>query len=466
MIPPNVEVVTAPQHVILAGKASRAVKHQVSDTLQARHPYNAATGFPTQRGRDAGKAFNGMMPAALETLVGNLADTQMPLEQKAVVLQHLIAHSAAAETKVVLLRLDVVPALCNLLKQGVTARIEELCANVLFSLCNVPQGCHCAVIEGGLRALLTIVAKRDGDSRESARRAALQAIGRLAFTWEGRGWILGCNVTPNLELTRHHSVDPAPTPEETESLAQGTLDVLVAVLEHDRNDKEALRFATDSLSLLTMEERGVHLALVAGALRACSRVMEHYAGDPTWLNGPSRDADASVVQSTALAIWHMGMDSVGKTQATELPLVPLCTSVLKDVLALSMELFSLKAQLAGAVCAMVLHPTLKALCLEPLPLKAECPLDQILSLLRQANAVLEALRPAVKANKPSPFTSPTMNETLAVVKNSVQAIRLVAELPRAREYLHRVIGGANDRDLRRQLFASTDFQKEFVTATV
>lgn len=437
------------------------VNYHVSDFLKDRHPYNFQTGFGTQRQRDQGKVMNGMLPGGLDRLIESINDQSLEPMQKAAALKHLFAHSAAAEKKIVLLRKGIVPMLsANILAKPIPI-VEQLCAQLLRSLCILPQGSHCVVMEGGLAALCAILSdRRDQQDREEARVHAASAIQQLVSNWDGRAWLLGIDVPDGLQLLGRDVAKPPS--QQTESLAQAVCDVLVSIIEKDRACTRMLYYTVHALALITSVSQGLQLCLIAGAMRAASTVLEHYSQDDTWVYKEQGALDADIVQHAVMIVWHMSLDDLGKKEAAELQLSPFFGKLISFVLPAKEKHIALKSSLAGGVCALAMHPPMKTEAVALLPNLREpaCLLDLILRLLRQVNDLYEPLFEARKQNKPISESETRFEELQGCIKNCVQAIRLVCELPKAREHMHEAVP-PQDYIFRRQIFYMTAWMEDF-----
>ena len=444
-----------------------AVKFHVSDFMADRHPYQPDAGFATQRERDAGRAFNGFDKEGLDQLLAYLPDMRVEPPQKAVALRHLLAHSAAAEKKIVLIQKNIVPAIAALCKDAPIPVVESHCAQLLRSLCVLPQGCHAVVAEGGLQALAaTIFSRENAEAREEARLHALNALQLLVSSWPGRAWTLGDDAAGLKEMQLLGRVLPEGTPalerEEREALAQQVCDVLVSVLDKDHANEKMLVPALHALALLTTEHRGLQLALIAGTLRATAEVLERYTTSDLWVHTEA-STGAEVVLHGAMVVWQMALDNLGQKEAVNLPFVKILGKVIGYVLPVKDRLFSLKGNLSGAVTALMLHPPMKLAAVENVTSFGGSPaslLDVVLALVVQGHDAYQPMHAARKAGQPNPTPNLRIDDVTAVIKNAVQAVRLVAELPKAREYL-KVKVGPEQITLRRQLFYQTPFMQEF-----
>ena len=223
-----------------------SVRYHVSEFLSDRHPYNPATGFDTQRQREAGLVKNSHESIALDRLQEDLMTFDDPNE-KVKALRALTAHSSAAEIKIALLRKGIVARLAATLMQSrkrsadlaesggasgastgtasplphiqqlepfnqssdahaAWCLVESQTAQLLRSLCVLPQGVHCVIEEGGWTALIASVADiragRSGEAREAARVCAATAIALLSSTGAALNWLSAgaIDVSKEMEL--------------------------------------------------------------------------------------------------------------------------------------------------------------------------------------------------------------------------------------------------------------------------
>ena len=444
--------------------AAKNVRYHVSDCLQDRHPYNADKSFETQRAKDAGKVFNGMLPVAVDQLLANLNDPNLDTTQRAVALKHLVVHSASCEKKIVLLRKNVVGSLASLLlRPDLSPAIELLINQLLRSLAIIPQGVHSVIHEGALAALVARLGNRDKlGEREEARIAAAMVICQISTSWAGRSWLLGLPVPQDFELAQRTEVASSSNADQREQLADQVLRVLVGVVERDEASPKLLLYAVQSFAQITSQEEGLHRSLIAGALRVVDAVLQKFAKDSVWFQAENAVALDTVLHLTTI-VWHVGLDEVGQKESLDLPLVQSLGGVLSSLAQSQNEVnahrhYPLKAALAGAFAALLLHPPNKETAIVP---QGAAPVEHLLHLLRSTNTLLDAVVKANKSSQPPPFSSPTFEDLVAVTKNCVQAIRLVAELPAGRAALHQILDAIGSADLNRQLFFSTTWQDEF-----
>jgi hypothetical protein len=444
---------------------AKDVKYHVSDFLQDRHPYNAEQAWAAQRAKERGLVHNGFMPGGLDNLLDTLGDHDIEPVQKAVALRHLHAHSAAPEKKIALLRKDIVPRLVSLLNDSAQTQshlIEQLCMQILRSLCVIPQGAHCVVAQGGLKHLATSLSNRkDAEDREEARTQAASAIELIAGSWAGRAWLLGIPCPPDLALADYPL--PEVTEEQAAHMSQAVADVLVGSVEQDAASPRVVAHALHAIAFMTLEREGLQRCLIAGALRATATALERFSREDTWVYADTTIGSETVLHG-ATAVWHLALDETGKKEATELPFVQHLGRLIAFVLPAKEKLLAVKAALAGAACALAMHTPLKLEAMAPLTNLGGEPasmLDLLLRLLRQGNDLYQPVYQAQKHGKPNPLPGIKLESASAIVKNCVQAVRLIVELPAARESLKLTLASEADYELRRQLFYSTTFQEEF-----
>lgn len=452
--------------------ASKSVRYHVSDCLQDRHPYNADKGFETQRAKDAGKVFSGMLPVGIDQLLANLNDPSLESSQRLVALKHLVALSSSCEKKIVLLRKNVVRSLAALLLQrDLPPPLELLIFQLLRSLAVIPQGAHSVIQDGALAALVTRLGDRNKlGEREDARVAAAMVVCQISSSWAGRCWLLGLPVPQDFELiaaaarSNEAGGSSAASGEQKEQLATQLLQVLVSVAERDAASPKMLLYAVQSLAQITSQEEGLHRSLIAGALRVVDALLQTYAKDSVWFAAENPVALDTVLHLTTI-VWHVGLDEVGQKESLDLPLVQSLGGILSTLVeqqqsqeALQKH-FPLKAALGGALAALLLHPPNKEAAI--VKQGSAPPVQHIILLLLGTNTLLEVVVKARKAALAPPFASPTFEDLVAVSKNCVQAVRLVAELPAGRAALHRILAAINTDTLNRQLFFATTWQEEF-----
>jgi hypothetical protein len=445
-------------------EAARTVKYHVSDFLQDRHPYNVQAGFQAQREKDRGKVFNGLAPVVLDTLLDNVVDSSIDGTQRAIALRHLLAHSASAENKIALIRKGIVGRLAAVIRGDPSAMVEGLVHQLFRSLAILPQGCHAVVEEGGLFAVLDALQSRiNAVEREEARVFAVSVISQMASNWAGRAWVLGIPCPKDFELVGHH-VTHLSEPER-EKIPDAVMTSTLSVMHSDRSSLKMLSLATQALAALSVLEKGLHQSLICGALREAAGILASYAEHERWIEGPDAPVNIRIIQNLATYIWHVGLDELGQRESSETNFVAALGKLLSTVLRYrdGKHDMVLKGTLAGAICSLVLHPDSKRQCIAPMDGSEDrCPLAVVIDLLRQVNALLEPLADARKSKQPLPFSSPTFEELTAVLKNCVQTVRLVVELPAGRQLAHVMLPDTPDSEaVRRQVFYSTAWQEEF-----
>jgi hypothetical protein len=438
------------------------VKYHVSDFLQDRHPYNVEQSYTAQRAREAGRVHNGMMPQGLDTLLESLADDEVNAVQKAVALRHIHAHSAAAEKKVVLLRKGIVPTLVRLLDAEPSHLIEQLAMQIFRSLCILPQGAHCVVAQGGLKRIVAALGNRSElEEREEGRTSAASAVALLGGSWAGRAWVLGVSCPPDMQLADYDV--PEMTSEDSGTLSQALFDVLVDCVEKDAASPVIVAHVLNAISQFSLERTGLQRCLIAGSLRATATALERFSREDVWVYSDST-VETETVLHGATAVWHLALDDVGKKDAADLPFVQHLGRLIAFVLPVKDKLLALKAALAGAACALTTHPPLKQEAIAPLTNLGGEPaslMDLVLRLLQQANETYEPIYQAQKHGRPNPTPGVKLETAAAVVKNCIQAVRLIVELPAAREVLLEQLRSDDTYVLRRQLFYQTPFQAAF-----
>jgi hypothetical protein len=355
-----------------------------------------------------------------------------------------------------------------LLRVDIAPPLELLIYQLLRSLSVIPQGSHSIIQDGALAALVSRLGNREQlGEREDARVAAAMVICQISSSWAGRCWLLGLSIPPDFELVTREEVTSAANPEQRDQLASQMLQVLVGVAERDGASPKMLHYAVQSLAQITSQEEGLHRSLIAGTLRVVDALLQRFSKDGAWYQTENPVALETVLHLTTI-VWHVGLDEVGQKESHDLPLVKSLGGILGTVTesrgdeSAAHKHYPLKAALAGALAALLLHPPNKESAIAKLAGDTTgAPVDHIIQLLRTTNSLLEQVVRARKASQPLPFVSPTFEDLVSVTKNCVQAVRLVAELPAGRATLHKVLDAINVDTLNRQLFFSTCWQDEF-----
>jgi hypothetical protein len=446
-------------------EAARTVKYHVSDFLKDRHPYSRGQSFETQRERDAGKVFDGFDATGLQMLLSHILDPSISSTQRSVALRHLLAHSAAPEKKVVMLRSNIVGSLASIMSSeslGDSPVVESLVHQVIRSLCVLPQGCVAVQEEGAVPVILTTITRATGEDRSDAQYHASCALSQICANWAGRGWLLGQQeVVKEFELcSRQASVL---TDAQRDQLPDDVISAMNIVMEGSgRRDPRLLQQVSQALAALTLSKDGLHKTLIAGSFRVVSTLLASYSTDG---NALSNLVDADVVAHLATYVWHACLDPVGLKESLEqttlvasLGLLLCMANQLED----PKSLMTLKGALAGAVGALVLHPDVKKVSLLPLS-NGSSVVAASIDLLRSVDILTMAVLDAQKSGAQPPFLTPSLTTLTSVVKNSVQALRLIAELPAGRDALHALLPKEDPRSekVRRMTFFSTVWQDEF-----
>jgi hypothetical protein len=342
--------------------------------------------------------------------------------------------------------------------------------------------------------LLERIADRTNiEERVAARAAGLAAVQQLVASWQGRSWSLGVPVS-DAEAGGMRLADrppPSSTPAEREALAQRMCDVLVEAVARDTSTPTLLLPAVSALAAVVAAPQGAQMALIAGATRALTAALHECA--VLLLADPCPPEAELLTSHTATAAWNVAMDAAGKAEATEVPIVPALARVLGALLRRP-GLYRAKANVAGALCGLLLHVPLKPAVLTPLNDAVDATtlaapdaimrdgatlLARLMLLLQSANVAWMELQDQRRNAPASAALDIGLLEALqGCLKNTVQAVRLSAELPAARAVLKdallRGLDGVDDAaefrgmaplalpvGLRRQLFYQTDFQAEF-----
>jgi hypothetical protein len=229
-----------------------------------------------------------------------------------------------------------------------------------------------------------------------------------------------------------------------------------------RRDPRLLQQVSQALAALTLSKDGLHKTLIAGSFRVVSTLLASYSAD---VNALSNLVDADVVAHLATYVWHACLDPVGLKESLEQATLVASLGLLL-CLANQHEdpksLMTLKGALAGAVGALVLHPDVKKVSLLPLS-NGSSVVAASIDLLRSVDTLTMAVLDAQKCGAQPPFLTPSLTTLTSVVKNSVQALRLIAELPAGRDALHALLPLEDPKTekVRRMTFFSTVWQDEF-----
>eukprot|EP00760_Papus_ankaliazontas_P004854 PhM_4_TR12216/c0_g1_i1/m.92322 len=445
-----------------------SVNHHVSDALVHRHiysrhlypsstishhppsskpPYNPSTTIPHL----SNKGFDGYGRAALQSLVETIA---YPLTEEADLLdalKYLINHATEEGKKVRVLAFQGIHHCNSVISREVSPNVDLLAIKLIATLSTIPQGTGLCVTQGGVQAALKLL--RDPKTPVEVLIAAANVIRLVCLAWDGREVLLGTE----------RGLDDA-TRQKREAVAQEVAQALVDIIDVRENaQQQELQLAVlQSLVQLTYAPRGIELVLMAGALRTLHRLLSRYAegteGD--WVH--ERGLARSIVHQATQITWNVGMDDIGKKEAVELDVPALYGKVLLSSLTVPDELVTLKSALAGAFAAIFIYEATKSKALVVVEEPDRDVLALLLELLRQGNDLYAPMRDAKKYGTAMPKRNCTIEEAGALVTNTVQAIRLVCELPAARERMKIMLPYDTEFEIRKQLFKSTDVEDELL----
>ncbi|RNF22459.1 uncharacterized protein Tco025E_03131 [Trypanosoma conorhini] len=436
-------------------EAARNVRHYVSDCLQERHPYDAMKAFAGRPERDRGLVYSGLQPLSTDNWIGSLSDPTVGTTQRVRALRLLIAHSASQETKITLLRKNIVPVVVAALNSAPSADFECQAFSLLRSLCILPQGCRSVINEGGLEAAIRSIHDRsDLEGRLDARTMAVMVIYQISFNTAGVRWLLGADVPPGFELLD--------APAGSSTLVMTKEDAIAAldfVVEHDAQTAlDMLFYAVTALAQLTAVTEGIFAVLQGNAVTVVCSCLRSYALDTCWL---VEEEKIRVVTQLLIVIWNVALEQRGVDRLDELGVADdifrLFAAVYRRPLWLLGPLFR---ALTGALSAVYKLLSVKMRSLEKLDGEASR-IEVLYQFLRSINDSVSVAQHA--AREPHP-------DVVATSKNVVLCTHFAAEVKAVRDFTHKYLkemGKVNATEafyFRRQLFYSTKWEEEFDAA--
>lgn len=475
-------------------EAARSVIHYVSDCLEERHPYDVRKGFAGRPERDAGKVYDGHLPAGgLDHLLNSLSDPSVGDAELTRAVRFLYGNSSTQEVKIELLLKGVVPSVVAVLNHRPSPLLAHQCFLLLWSLSVLPQGCHQLVHCGGLAAAMRAIAS-PADRADAAvmqeREAAAKVAAQVASNFAGLRWMLRAEDCSEFVLSgadcspadwarpagpSASPADGAPSPDPAELVAVLT-DALAA--EAPGSSRVGLHCST-CLAHITSVAPGIHLAtgmavtsggatllpLVVGQIRALLQFVAAAAASTGVLEwGPEV---AYLVQALTI-VWNVAMDQGGLEMFDS---IDRTAPALFDLFAVVKAMgfanvpMPLHRALSGAVSAVSKLSSVKLA--STYPLSASAGFDAGRTRISTLLAYLQEINAAVAAQK-ARGVSPPSNDLIATSKNVVQSIRLASEVRPVRDVTHVLLSKLNAiKDstegfyFRRQLYCATQWELEY-----
>lgn len=443
-------------------EAARTTPHYVSDCLAERYPYDASKGFAGARNKDAGAVFNGYDALGTMNLMSSLTDPSVSAEGKAKAAHHLYSRSASQEAKIEMLQHGIVPVLAATLNSATSVLLRHQCLLLLRSLAVLPQGCYALVFEG---AVAPTVKALQGDAPEQTsspasagevlkcREAAAHVLDQVSSNMSGVRWLLGLpHETAVAGLTAESSVVPL-HPKE---LMCTILDVLA---EGGDVSPKAAGHLLHALAHLSSHQRGVEALLASPkALDTVVVYLRPLVSQSVSSPAPERTAGESALE----VVWNVALDRTGEAavEAVNVPqlLFDIFAAVCNDPAAAPV---SQQRQLTGALSAVYQLTSVKMASTAPQPSSNSggTRIDALVGYLRHWNSMITAQY--TKPGKPVP------SGVAAIVKNTVQCVRLASEVKAVRDATHAILSAMEKTDeveafhFRHQLYYCTKWEAEY-----
>lgn len=466
----NSDILTPPlcfSSLAQMAEAARTTRHYVSDSLAERYPYDGSKGFAGARQRDVGAVFNGYDALGIANLMNSLTDSSVSDEGKAKAAHHLYSRSASQETKIEMLQHGIVPILAATLNSATDVLLRHQCLLLLRSLAVLPQGCFALVFEGAIAPTVKAL-RSDAFAQDTAttstdeeavrcREAAAHVLVQVSSNMSGMRWLLGLShETTVAGLTADGSV----TPLQPEALMQ---DVVGVLAPEEHLSPKAAGFLLQAVAQLTSLPRGVAALLtVPSALPTITAYLQLLL--PRLPTAPA--AELTLGEAALEVMWSVALDRAGET-AIEAAGVP---QTLFDVFAAvcadpSAPSVSLQRQLTGALSAVHQLNSVKTAGTESLSsssTSADGGVSRVVAVihyLRHWNGVVNTQY--AKEGKPVP------SGVVAIVKNTVQCVRLASEVKAVRDATHALLNALAESDaaeafhLRHQLYYHTKWEAEY-----
>ncbi|KPA80693.1 hypothetical protein ABB37_04868 [Leptomonas pyrrhocoris] len=452
-------------------EAARTTRHYVSDSLAERYPYDAKKAFAGARQRDTGAVFSGYDALGTTNLMNSLTDPVVDSEGKAKAAHHLYSRSASQETKIEMLQYGIVPLLVATLNGASDMLLIHQCLLLLRSLAVIPQGCYALVFQGAMpptvKALHTAAptgaASATQDEAANCRVAAAHVIYQVSSNMSGMRWLLGL---PHETAVAGLKADYSVAPLQPEELMREVVDVLAEDQGRDSGATTMAGHLLHALAHLTSLPRGVAALLSsATAIRTISAYLTELVSSSAFASSSMR-SEVALGEAALEVMWNVGLDRAGEVALEAAAVPPLLFDVFAGVCGdASAPAVSLQRQLTGALSAVYQLTSVKMASTSPmLPAekggdKTGTRLDALLQYLRHWNDVIDT--EYARRGRAAP------NGVAAIVKNTVQCIRLASEVRAVRDATHAFINERERVDateafhLRHQLYFRTKWEAEY-----
>eukprot|EP01012_Entosiphon_sulcatum_P029119 TRINITY_DN353_c0_g1_i1.p1 TRINITY_DN353_c0_g1~~TRINITY_DN353_c0_g1_i1.p1 ORF type:complete len:452 (+),score=57.52 TRINITY_DN353_c0_g1_i1:898-2253(+) len=445
--------------------------------MASRHPYKESTGFKNQAELDKHKLFNGFGQESLEHNIHSLKDPEITVENKIQALKFILGHLSGAETKVRTLQYGIIEATKWLIEQNLGAKVDELACMTLRSLSVMPTCVYSIYRHDALPLLIAVLAGR-GSASDGPRLEACEAVLQLTRSWHSCWLLLGEEVPPGMLSQAEPGLLEILSPDDMvhrRQLGKQIVECLTNIILDFNSGKyrqeKLLHKALLALANISAQVTGLEMCLMSGTLREVDELLRHFSSTKEWISDTFQPE--LVLQGVTVA-WNICMDPIGKRKPESTHSLPFSLGrLLLAALSRPQEKLLLKAALPGAIAAMYAFEETKSTGVQPLfsaaaeaasfGVSADIYLGEVLMrLMNEANTMLKAVRAGRFECSEENLDKETQSERVtAVVKNVVQAIRLLAEFPGARKQLAQLTG--SDKELCIQLYRGTPIAKEMAS---
>eukprot|EP01079_Euglenida_sp_SAG-EU17-18_P004595 gene4595-835_t len=442
-------------------------------------PYNPDKGWKAHAERDRYTLFNGYGLESIAKNISALRDRSIDIPNKVKGIRIINGHLANPDVKIrAVQELGLVTSLQTLMDDMLSAELDGWACKLVQSLAVLPNcvvslywqrvkfastlhvsmsiknmvtRCICVLVPSESRPASPGTPKQ----RFFAREWAARALEQMTMAWDGQALLMGEQTSLNQrawvgENKGVHEYEPMDTDAVRRALWSALVEVLgeVSLIQEDGSDAphihvlvtSALRTATQ----LTRSTIGTQMAIESGAIEALSRLLGMYGalGHSRWIG---KQHHTEVVETACSCLWNTLLDNEGKHRAVSLCLVPdILGRLLWVLLPHSTRYLQCLSTLAGCTAAFFLDVEGKKLGVLPVPDCAdnEDMASLLLRLLQAPPCTFPHLTPDANHEYQrwqNAVPVVTMKEygtkvTAAenTISNSVQALRVLSELPAAR----------------------------------
>eukprot|EP00998_Keelungia_sp_KM082_P000677 NODE_1077_length_1480_cov_71.868441_g1066_i0.p1 GENE.NODE_1077_length_1480_cov_71.868441_g1066_i0~~NODE_1077_length_1480_cov_71.868441_g1066_i0.p1 ORF type:complete len:456 (+),score=65.22 NODE_1077_length_1480_cov_71.868441_g1066_i0:81-1448(+) len=424
--------------------------------------------------------FNGYGLDSLEYNIAALKDNETPLQNKNKCLTFFLGQLTNSDTRCRAVRFGLISSLNWLVAKQLGPVTDALVCKSFRLLCATPPTVYSVYRNNGIESLLAVLG-RGTDSKEClpAREASCAALLQCCAMWDTKRLLLGGELPEGMVSTDMEADDgkvQLVEKELREKLGRRVVEALSGVITSYNTGGSVstllLQHAVHSLAQMSSEVIGLELCLMVGVLREADDLLRMFSSHPSLWSGGAEEG--VVLEHLLTVVWNLCMDPLGKRKPETMDSIPFCLGkVLLVAVRRADRFLKLKSAAVGALSAIYIYEKVKGTAVAPLLQPADAPAlgvdedtytdvaEVCVDLLRQANTMLSAVRSGNVHEMAEDMSEDLVLEhTTAMVKNTVQALRLICELPAARTRVAVLIGP--DSAVCLQLFRGTPIEKEMV----